>query len=225
MTAPDIWMQTATGRAADLMDPTPAMIDLQVDMPEALARMPRFMGHVRGGAYSVAQHSVLGTDAILAETGNTTLARAFLLHDGHEEIIGDIGTPVADALEARVGKGFAALPGIGGPTYERIGRKIFRDALAGLKADLDRAIYTKAGMDWPLPPDIAAQVRFWDLRMLATERAHLLAPTPHPWAAVVEAAQPIRMKGRITVWPWPRAAEEWLRRLHILFPHLAARAA
>ena len=64
------WIQTGTGRALDLMAPTAAMIDLETDVAEALAREPRFGGHVRGGPYSVAQHMVLGADAIVAQTGN-----------------------------------------------------------------------------------------------------------------------------------------------------------
>ncbi|MEP9378430.1 hypothetical protein ABLE91_17065 [Aquabacter sp. CN5-332] len=225
MTAPDIWIQTTTGRALDLMAPTADMVDIVTDLPEALARLPRFIGHVQSGAYSVAQHQCHGSEAIMAETGNQLLAQAFHLHDAHEYAIGDIGTPVAQGLEARVGAKFAALPGIGGPTWERVGRKLFRDALAEQKRDLDIAIYERVGLPWPLPPEILAQVRVWDLRMLAAERAHLLAKPPYPWAAEVEAAAPIRMKGRITVWPWPKAADEWRRRLHLLFPHLPARRA
>jgi len=228
---PEIWMQTGTGQVLDMMDPRPETIDLS-DVAEALARIPRFTGHVRSGAYSVAQHLCLGTDAILAETGRLELAQAFHLHDAHEFAVGDIGTPTAQALDARVGeiladslKGLIKLLDSDRGRLACLGAMISQHAREALKAGFDRAIYAAVDHPWPLPPDIAAEVRHWDLRMLATERAHLLTTSPHPWHPSVEAAQPVRMRGSITPWPWPRAADEWTRRLHTLFPHLAARAA
>jgi len=219
-----VLIQTGTNRAVDLMAPAHASIDLLVDVAEALARLPRFNGHVRAGAYSVAQHCCLGADAILAETGSAPLARAFLLHDAHEYAVGDIATPAAHALEERVGRELAALMPHMEAQAARIGRACFRRALAGLKADLDIAIHGAAGLPTP-SPEITAGVKQWDLRMLASERAQLFGPAPYRWDEAVESAEPVRFKGRIVVWPWPRAADEWRTRLFQLFPHLAAAAA
>lgn len=225
MTAPDIWMQTLRGRAMDLMEPTADMVDLFGDVAEVLARICRFGGHVPGGIYPVAQHCVLGADAIMDETGNTALARAFLLHDAQETYLGDPITPVAQALQRRTGLALAALMPGAAEQARRTGQGLARDALKGLKRDLDRAIFGAAGLEWPLPPEMAAEVLHWDLRMLQVERAHLLSATPHPWAPSVECIAPARLRSRIRLWPWPDAADAYRARLTTLIPHLAARAA
>lgn len=225
----DIWMQTGTGRAFDLMAPTADMVDLEHDVAEALAREPRFGGHVRSGPYSVAQHCVLGADAIIAETGSIETARAFLLHDAKEAYIKDQMTPLKQAFAAHVGGIFAneisAREGTPAETHQRTGELIFRRALAELEFKIDASIHEAAGHPWPLPPDIAARVHHWDLAMLAAERRDLLSKPPKPWHPSVERVPPPRHLGRITVWPWPKAADEWRKRLHQLFPHLAAKAA
>lgn len=220
--APSIWMQTLTGRAMDLMAPQPGMVDLFGDVAEALARIPRFTGHVAGGPYSVAQHCVLGMDAILAESGDVELARAFLLHDAHEAYCGDIATPVNEALRERVGRALASMMPSVGAQARRTGKGMARDAITGLKRDLDAAIHAAARMPAPLPPDIVAGVHVWDLRMLQVERAHLLAVSPFPWHPSVEAVPPARLRERIRIWPWPEAADTYRSRLLTFFPHLAA---
>lgn len=225
----DIWMQTGTGRAFDLMAPTAGMVDLEHDVAEALAREPRFGGHVRSGPYSVAQHCVLGADAIIAETGSIETARAFLLHDAKEAYIKDQMTPLKQAFAAHVGLVFEMEHGacsIGLPAAARqTGKLIFWRALAEMEFKVDAAIHAAAGHPWPLAPDIAARVRQWDLAMLAAERRALLCKPPKPWHPSVERVPPPARLGRITVWPWPKAADEWRARLHQLFPHLAATAA
>ena len=52
-----------------------------------------------------------------------------------------------------------------------------------------------------------------DLRMLLTERNHLMRHPPMPWGPEIEAAEPIRIKGRITPWPAIDAELAWLDRL------------
>lgn len=219
------WLQTASGRAVDLMSPSPDTVDVLGDMAEHLARLARFVGAVPAGPYSVAQHLCLGADAILAETGDTDLAGAFLLHDGHEYVIGDTAPPVAQAIAERVGMELAALSPLAAAQWQRVGKACALRAIEGLKLDMDRAIYAAVGLPFPLPPATRAAVKAWDLRMLAAERLHLLVRPPRRWDPIVEAAQPARLKGRITVWPWPRAADEWRRRVKILFPHLTAQTA
>ncbi|GGF56459.1 hypothetical protein GCM10007301_15140 [Azorhizobium oxalatiphilum] len=224
MTAPDIWMQTGTCRALDLISPTAAGIDLMTDVAEALARTARFSGHVRAGVYSVAQHTCLGTDAILKATGSLTIARAFHLHDAHDFAIGNIGTPTVEALEERVGQELAKLMPHMADQAARIGRACFRKAHSGQKRDLDAAIYGAAGHPYPPAPEILQAVKAWDLRMLRTERDHLFNGVPFPWADAVEAAEPVPLTGRISIWPWPKAADEWRARLLMLFPHLVPSA-
>ena len=212
------WLQTASGRMFDLVEPMPGMVDFEVDIPEALARIPRFTGHVRGGAYSVAQHSVIGANALQQETGRRDLAAAFLLHDAHEAYIGDIATPIGLALADLAGAIAAAPLAIKTNT-------IVRRALHLMKAQLDRAIHDAAGIEWPLPDDVARAVKEMDLRMLATERRQLLGPSPARWVEAVEAAHPIRMTGKLRIWPWPEAADAFRTALRSLIPSIPNRAA
>lgn len=67
-------------------------------------------------------------------------------------------------------------------------------------------------------------VKDYDLRMLATEKRQLLLPSSRSWGKAIECARPIRMRGRIALWPVARAADEWRDRLHTLCPN-AGRAA
>lgn len=156
------WLQTINPerelRRFDLVNPTAAMVNFPA-MARVLARIPRFGGHTEDEEiYSVAQHSVEGAFAILRDTGNREAARAFLLHDGHEYLIGDIATPVVKALSvhAEMADGFIA------------GLHVVR-AIKKLKDVLDRVIYGAAGIAWPLPPDVAAIVKEYDGRMGRTE--------------------------------------------------------
>jgi uncharacterized protein len=203
------WLQTASGRAFDLLHPDWRQVDFEIDVPEALARIARFTGHVRCGPYSVAQHCVIGADAIWLATKDREAAAAFLLHDAHEAYLGDIATPIVAALLARID--FFNTPGIGAMTAGK--------AVKSLKATLDKAIYKAAGMgDLGCPSIHARLVHAYDLRMLATERAHLLVAAPKPWAPAVEEALPLRMAGRITCWPWPDAADAYRERLRRYLP-------
>lgn len=208
------WLQTASGRCFDLLAPTPEMVDFIVDIPGALSRLARFTGHVEAGPYSVAQHSVLGADAVLRETSRPDLAVAFLLHDAHEAYIGDIATPIAQALAISV---------------DAEGRGTINPAipfqLAAMKTRVDAAIWRAAGLPWPRSAEITALIKVYDLRMLATERRHLLGPSPLPWGANVENAEPLPSLGKIKVWPWPRAADEFRERLDRYLPDIGRRCA
>lgn len=207
------WLQTASGRAFDLLQPDWRQVDFEVDIPEALARLARFTGHVRSGPYSVAQHCVIGADAVFQATRDKEAAAAFLLHDAHEAYLGDIATPIVAALLRRID--FFNTPGIGAMTAGK--------AVKSLKATLDKAIYKAAGMgEVGCPVAHLPLVHSFDLRMLATERAHLLVRSPQAWAPQVEAAQPLRLVGRITVWPWVRAAWEYRERLRRYLPETFA---
>lgn len=159
-----IWTQTLNGKPFDLLDPTPDMVDFEV-IAKVLARTPRFGGHTLGGVLSVAQHCVVGADAIMQETGRKDWAGAFLLHDAHEAYIGDIGTPVVQAL--------AAATSVDYPNYSNY---IVPDAISELKLGIDSAIYTAAGLSWPLDSETHDVVKVYDTRMLITERNARCAP-------------------------------------------------
>ncbi len=215
MTAPrNPWVQTGSGIAFDLLEPTPEMVNFEVDIAESLARLARFNGHVRSGAYSVAQHSVMGADALFRETGDTRLAAAFLLHDAHEAYVGDIASPVQIALVEAAGRSW---DDAGMPETGRNYRYEIRAALKTLTGAIDRCIIGAAGLSPPLPSEREA-IKSMDLRMLATERAHLMVEPPHPWHPDVEAARPLRLTHKFTVWPWPKAADEFKARCRRWLP-------
>jgi hypothetical protein len=201
------WLQTASGRAFDLLQPDWRQVDFEVDIPEALARIARFTGHVRSGPYSVAQHCVIGADAVFQATRDREAAAAFLLHDAHEAYLGDIATPIAQALNSVADEA----GGTGETNY----------AIVTIKDRLDEAIYKAAGIE-DARATWRAFVKVYDTRMLATERAHLLVRSPQAWAPQVEAAQPLRLTGRITVWPWVKAADEYRERLRRYLPETFA---
>lgn len=227
MTGPrNPWIQTASGRAFDLVRPVAAEVDLHVDVAEALARTPRFGGHVRGGAYSVAQHCVIGADALLRQHG-PAVAAAFLLHDAHEAYIGDRATPVGAALGVYAGamaRGSKVLSPVGADAASCAARAIVAQAWDGMRASLDRAIHEAAGLAWPLDETTRAIVLAMDLRMLATERRHLLGASPAPWGETFDRAEPLRLGGKMTVWPWPDAADEYRTRLTQFLPRRARAA-
>ena len=200
------WSQTASGRAVELLAPQAHQIDLEVDVPEHLARIARFNGACRSGVYSVAQHCVLGADALYRETSRRDMAAAFLLHDAHEYLIGDITTPTAQALDHFVS------------VYTSIKEGSLHQGLHRLKTALDFAIYAAAGITYPLPRDVQDAVEVMDRRMVMTERRHLLGSPPASWGDALETTPSIRLMGKLRVWPWPEAADEYRDRLKRYLP-------
>jgi len=217
------WLQTSSGRAFDLVSPSSDDVNFETDIAEALARIPRFTGHVRSGPYSVAQHCVIGAHAIYRETQRRDIAAAFLLHDAHEAYIGDIATPAAEALAAY--GGLIALNNSGTEAAGKGGMRLVESALKLLKRRLDAAIHEAAGIIYPLPDDVREAVKLYDLRMLATERRQLLSGAPKPWHASIESAEPIRLEGRLKVWPWSEAADAYRIALDRYAPSALRRAA
>lgn len=207
------WAQTMTGRAVTIAQPKPQEIDPLTDIPETLARIARFNGAVPGGVYSVAQHCVVGCDCVLEETADADLARLFLLHDAHEYALGDITTPQADGLAELIVEGNSSLGG-----------DQFREAIETAKRRMDAAIFTACGVPLPTPAQIRA-IKSFDLRMLAMEKRQLLASSPKPWAAAVERAEPLRMRGGLKIWSQAKAAEEYRRRLLTYCPTLRRQGA
>lgn len=198
-----IWIQTASGRAFDLLDPRPELVDFG-DIAHSLARISRFTGHTAGVPYSVAQHSVMGSDAIMGETGSIELGAWFLLHDAHETYVGDLATPVKDALHER-------LPGFG--------------AIWGqIRRDIDDAIHLAAGLPLPLPGERHA-IGDMDIRMLRAERDALLGAGPMRWHADIETAPLI--PGLPPIEPWGHEVAELMfrNRLEHFFPERMRAAA
>lgn len=169
------WSQTYSGKAFPLVDTKPSDIDPH-DMAFQLAHINRFCG--AGGVVSVAQHSIG-----VAQLMPPDFELYGLLHDAHEYAMGDITTPTQKALEF-----------YGGPQVHF--------ALQTLKRRIDEAVYTWAGLLWPVPEYIAEMVHVADQRMLVTEKRDLLVRAPMPWG--FEHIEPVPER----IVPWPAEVAE-----------------
>jgi len=193
------WMQTAKGRALDLLAPRAEDVDFE-DIAYQLSRLARFNGATswsadpakRGPIYSVAQHCAVGAHW-LSSHGAHEAALAFLLHDAHEAYLGDLTRPLTDAL------------GLLSP--------LFRVHLHTLKDRIDRAIWRAAHRP---QPSLATRevVDGIDLRLLRAERDQLMAPPPRLWAEAVEACDPLPVS--LAPLPSPAAERFWLSTLRAL---------
>lgn len=90
------WVQTRSGRAVDLLAPTPDQIDLG-DIGHHLAMLCRFSGATRV-FYSVAEHSVRVWEVVRDRDGTAREQRAALMHDAAEAYIGDMVAPLKFAI-------------------------------------------------------------------------------------------------------------------------------
>lgn len=223
-TASPIWTQTRTGRPVDLGMPDLSSLDVEAAIAVPLARIARFTGQTRDAPWSVAQHCVVGADALLAETGCATTALVFLVHDAPEALIGDITRParlmIAARLEAVVRSclGAEIAAALSSIPSDR-GRSAVELAIDWAEADLLGEIHRLAGLPSlaALPPAIRRTSAEMDLRMLATEMRQLMPTTSarveaEIWPGAVRAARPIRLPGRLTPWGERRASAEWMRR-------------
>jgi hypothetical protein len=184
------WIQTFSGRAVDLLSPTPDQIDL-ADIAHSLARIRRYAGHTSGeDGLTLAQHSLLVRAAAVhaAPLAYNTHLWA-LLHDAHEAYTGDLTSPLQLALEARC-------PG-------------FRSALKDVQWRFDRLIGAKFGLTEADIDAAAPIVSRCDLIALATERQFLLGKGEREWPAV-ELPPPLPMNALIVL-PAPQAQKAWLR--------------
>jgi len=217
---------TTSGGLVDLLAPRAEDLNLRADMPGVLARIARFNGHPPAGPYSVAQHTVLGTRALLDETGDARLAQVFLLHDAHEYLMGDLTRPahvaIVGYMAAAMQRHMQAQPLFRGDINqpEKLGA-VADFALRHMKSNLDMAIHKAAGA--PLPNNEEATiVADMDTRMLRAEADALFASRPS-FGAAVEQARPVPLRGRIKAWPWPRAADALTELLDQLCPSINER--
>lgn len=202
----------ANGHGIDLLDPQPRDIDFAV-VAEQLAKEKRYNGATPGVEYSVAQHCVLGADAIVTATGDRLLAAYFLLHDAHEHVLKDDTTPKKRALDELAQQQFGILAGQ------------ILDCFKQLESRQDVAVHAAAGLPWPPErADIVAGVKRWDLRMFVTEWRDLMRGIPHPDWKPYEGIEPALLNEVITPWPWRHAAGHFVLRCGELLPALGGGA-
>lgn len=154
------WLQTYTGRAFDLLNPDPTEVTT-ADIAHALAMQCRFTGHCLS-FYSIAHHSLIMSDCIAAserQRMSPDQIRRFrllaLLHDASEAYVGDISHPL---------KYIPAMRAIIKPIEDAIQSTV----LTALEVD-------------PPTKEEADFIKLCDLRMLASERLHLMRPADHEW--------------------------------------------
>ncbi|TPL30212.1 hypothetical protein [Mesorhizobium sp. B2-4-7] len=197
------------GSAFDLMNPTAADINF-ADMANALSKIARFNGIYRCQAYVVAQHSVMGADALFRETGDSVLAGYFLIHDGHEYPFGDITRPAVDIIQYWVAK-LAASANLDRPDFID---KLVHRAVGEVKRCLDLAIYEAAQLpDIQRMPLYVRQVREMDERMLVAEALALFGPTADRRCLPKLDLPPPRLTGAIEPWGAMKAEIAFLDRL------------
>jgi len=93
------WQRMLSGRRLDLLDPSPADIEIE-DIAHGLARVARWNGQTVGDhAFSVAQHALLVEEVAAIEPDTAGRWRlAALLHDAPEYVIGDLISPFKAAV-------------------------------------------------------------------------------------------------------------------------------
>jgi len=123
-----------SGRRLDLLDPTPMDIEIE-DIAHGLAFVARWNGQTLGDfAYSVAEHSLL-VEALFARIvpkADPKWRLAALLHDAPEYVIGDMISPVKNAI---------------GPGYEELDER------------LTAAIHIRFGLPAKTPVQIKKQIK------------------------------------------------------------------
>jgi uncharacterized protein len=171
-----------------LLSPTPDVIHIR-DIAHHLALINRFNGATET-PYSVAQHSVLVADLLLAKKQPAHVCLWGLLHDAHEAYLGDLTTPVKYAL-------FGMWP--------------VPSSWDAAMLPLDAAILRKFRLE--LSAVELREVALADVTALATEWRDLM-PGKLPDVAAKPAPQ------RVTPLAWHRAEEMFLRTYDTLARHL-----
>lgn len=98
--APRAWQRMLSGRRLDLLNPSPADVEI-ADIAHGLARVARWNGQTVGDhAFSVAEHALV-VEAIACDLNPgwpAENALAALLHDAPEYVIGDLISPFKTAI-------------------------------------------------------------------------------------------------------------------------------
>lgn len=123
------WQKMLSGRRLDLLDPTPFDIEIE-DISHGLSFVARWNGQTKGDfAYSVAEHSLLVEKLYsrLKPKSDPRWQLAALIHDAPEYVIGDMISPVKNAV---------------GPGYDELEKR------------LAAAIHIKFGLPATIPSNV-----------------------------------------------------------------------
>jgi hypothetical protein len=142
------YIQTVSGRRVNPFEPDPGDLDIG-DIANALAHQCRFGGHCRR-YYSVAQHSCLIADLVVARGGSDADALWALLHDASEAYLLDLPHPIKH-----------------------------RSELGRLYAEAERPLQEAILERFGLPREPPASLKPLDRALLATERRAVAAEAWH----------------------------------------------
>lgn len=134
MPKPRAWQKMLSGRRLDLLDPTPVDIEIE-DIAHGLSFVARWNGQTSGDfAYSVAEHSLLVEQIYSRMTARPDCRwqLAALLHDAPEYVIGDMISPVKNAI---------------GPGYDELDQR------------LSAAVHLRFGLPATLPATVKRQIK------------------------------------------------------------------
>ena len=134
MPKPRAWQKMLSGRRLDLLDPTPVDVEIS-DIAHGLAFVARWNGQTIGDyAYSVAEHSLLVERLFsrIAPKAPPKWQLAALLHDAPEYVIGDMISPVKNAV---------------GPGYDALDKR------------LAEAVHIRFGLPVTLPAQVKRQIK------------------------------------------------------------------
>jgi len=134
MPKPRAWQKMLSGRRLDLLDPTPVDVEIE-DIAHGLSFVARWNGQTLGDfPYSVAEHSLLVERLYsrLAPRAPSKWRLAALLHDAPEYVIGDMISPVKNAI---------------GPGYDELDKR------------LAAAVHLRFGLPAALPAQVKRQIK------------------------------------------------------------------
>ena len=195
------WLPSVSGRAIDLVDPTPAQVDFR-EMAHALANLNRYGGH---GfiQVSVGLHLLIGLDLC-----PDPVKPYWLLHDGHEERLGDFMRGVKSTLGVICAELYPTAP----------------DAIAATFAEFERrhdvVIHAAAGLPMPNAA-IRKQIADIDMRCIATEHRDFHRPSLREWKHQRDGVPPARNVRR---WQTPeKIADQLYARFELHLPALSGR--
>ncbi|GEP11792.1 hypothetical protein [Methylobacterium gnaphalii] len=197
------WIPNCNGQPIDLVNPSLDQVDF-VAMAHALANLNRYVG-AGYQQVSVGLHVLIGLDFC-----PEPLKPYWLLHDGHEERLGEIATPVLQALQNTAREVFNETAAI-----------VIKRAVAEFKLRHDRVIHEAAGLRLP-SADERRQIAEIDVLCLAIEHRDFHRPSARKWKHEIDGVQPGRSIRR---WQSPdKIAEQIIARFERYLPALRGEA-
>lgn len=206
------------GAIADLAEIRAEQIDF-THVAAALSKTARFTGRHHGALLSVAQHCVMGADALFREKGDGVLAGYFLLHDAHEYLLGDVGRPAALDFDLKTAEYL-----IENGVAPEIAHGAVIEGIKRSKSSLDAPIAEAAQLP-PIArmPLYARQVAEMDERMCLAE-ARVLYRSKGTIPLVRSDLPPPKLTGALEPWGPVKAELAFLDRLE-RYLGIVARAA